>query len=95
MTDSDQVHDPRNDRVNEKEILALAAAANGALPKNILIPPGDDMALVQLTSSQVLVAVDQVVAGRHFIANTLAKPSHEMSAMLLRWLAFQLRLLLR
>ena len=59
-----------NDRVNEREILALAAAANGALPKNILIPPGDDMALVQLTSSQVLVAVDQVVAGRHFTANT-------------------------
>ena len=39
-----------NDRVNEREILALAAAANGALPKNILIPPGDDMALIQLTS---------------------------------------------
>ncbi|MDA0215007.1 MAG: thiamine-phosphate kinase [Planctomycetota bacterium] len=58
------------DRVNEKEILELAAAANGELPKHILIPPGDDMALVQLTSSQVLVAVDQVVAGRHFTANT-------------------------
>lgn len=70
MTDGEQVNDPRNDRVNEKEILALAAAANGALPKNILIPPGDDMALVQLASSQVLVAVDQVVAGRHFTANT-------------------------
>ena len=66
MTGSDRV----NERVNEREILALAAAANDVLPKNILIPPGDDMALIQLTSSQVLVAVDQVVAGRHFTANT-------------------------
>ncbi len=62
--------DPASNRVNERDILALAVAANGFLPKNILIPPGDDMALIQLTSSQVLVAVDQVVAGRHFTANT-------------------------
>ena len=58
------------DRINEREILKLAAAANGTLPQSILIPPGDDMALVQLPSSQVLVAVDQVVAGRHFTAET-------------------------
>lgn len=56
--------------VNEREILALVAAANADLPKYILIPPGDDMALVQLLSTQVLVAVDQVVAGRHFVAST-------------------------
>ncbi len=56
--------------VNERDILALVAAANPALPANILIAPGDDMALIRLASRDVLVAVDQVVEGRHFSSQT-------------------------
>ncbi len=32
----------------------------------VLIPSGDDMAMVQLDTNQVLTATDQLVAGRHF-----------------------------
>ena len=40
--------------------------ANAALPAAVVIPPGDDMALVELADHRLLVAVDQVVDGRHF-----------------------------
>lgn len=32
----------------------------------VIIPSGDDMAMVQLDTTQVLTATDQIVAGRHF-----------------------------
>lgn len=41
-------------------------AHNGALPKHVTIPPGDDMACLRLGDRDLLVAVDQVIEGVHF-----------------------------
>ncbi|MCX5640567.1 MAG: thiamine-phosphate kinase [Planctomycetota bacterium] len=46
---------------------AELAACGGA---EVLLAPGDDMALVKLAGLRVLVAADQVIAGRHFAAGT-------------------------
>jgi len=46
---------------------AELAACGGA---EVLLAPGDDMALVKLGGQRVLVAADQVIAGRHFAAGT-------------------------
>ena len=46
---------------------AELAACGGA---EVLVPPGDDMALVKLNGRRVLVAADQVIAGRHFALGT-------------------------
>ena len=43
------------------------AACGGA---EVLIPPGDDMALVGMAGRRVLIAADQVIGGRHFAAGT-------------------------
>jgi thiamine-monophosphate kinase len=43
------------------------SACGGA---EVLIPPGDDMALVGMTGRRVLIAADQVIGGRHFAAGT-------------------------
>lgn len=43
------------------------AACGGA---RVLLPPGDDMAMVALEGGRVLVAADQVIAGRHFALGT-------------------------
>lgn len=36
----------------------------------VLLPPGDDMAMVSIGGARVLVAADQVIAGRHFADGT-------------------------
>jgi len=41
------------------------AAANAALPARVTIPPGDDMAAIELGGRSLLVAVDQVADGVH------------------------------
>jgi thiamine-monophosphate kinase len=52
--------------MREFALLKHVFQANAALPAAVVIPPGDDMALVELTDRRLLVAVDQVVDGRHF-----------------------------
>lgn len=54
----------------ELELLEGVYARNAALPASVLIPPGDDMAAVAFGSETLLIAVDQVVGGRHFVAST-------------------------
>lgn len=56
--------------LDEETILSAVARDNFRLPSTVLIPPGDDMALVQMPSRQLLVAVDQVVMGVHVTAAT-------------------------
>ncbi|MSQ90426.1 MAG: thiamine-monophosphate kinase [Phycisphaerales bacterium] len=59
-----------NDPIDESGILQAVAAANDRLPASVLIPPGDDMALLEVGTARLLVAVDQVVSGVHFVAAT-------------------------
>jgi thiamine-monophosphate kinase len=51
--------------MREFEILKHIYAANSAHHPSVLIPPGDDMGMVQVTGSRVLAAVDQLIDGRH------------------------------
>ncbi|BAM04846.1 thiamine-phosphate kinase [Phycisphaera mikurensis] len=52
---------------SENALLAFVAGFNGGLPRRVTIPPGDDMAAVEIGGGSVLIAVDQVVDGRHFV----------------------------
>ena len=71
MTEAPRHHSENcDDRIRESELIALAASANFSLPDHVLIAPGDDMALVRIPGDRVLLAVDQVLAGRHFTPNT-------------------------
>jgi thiamine-monophosphate kinase len=60
--------------VRERAIVRRIVAANpalaGARGAEVLLPPGDDMALVALGGRRALVAADQVVEGRHWAAGT-------------------------
>lgn len=62
--------------MREDELLRHVYARNAQLQSratggaDVLIPPGDDMALVQLQQRNVLIATDQVVEGRHFVRGT-------------------------
>ena len=51
--------------MREFDLLEHIYGGRGGLGGHVLIPPGDDMALLALRGRQVLAAVDQVVAGRH------------------------------
>jgi thiamine-monophosphate kinase len=54
--------------LKEFDLLHAIYSANPALPTNITIPPGDDMGELTLTGgSRVLVTVDQLAEGRHFV----------------------------
>jgi len=54
--------------MREFSLLRSIYAKNASLSADVLIPPGDDMALLRLpdSSASLLAAVDQVIAGRHF-----------------------------
>ncbi len=52
--------------MRELDLLHHIYAASATAPERVLIGPGDDMALVRLEGRDLLVAVDQVVDGRHF-----------------------------
>ena len=54
--------------MREFELIKHIIAHNGALPESITVPPGDDMAVLQLGEHQLLAAVDQVIDGVHFDA---------------------------
>ena len=56
--------------MREFELLKHVYASNPALAGRVLVPPGDDMALLQLDHNRVLAAVDQLVAGRHIDLET-------------------------
>jgi len=56
--------------VKESDLIAAIVAGNAALPGHVLVPPGDDMAVLRLGGAEVLVAVDQVIDGVHFDLNT-------------------------
>jgi len=51
--------------MNEFSVLKHIFQRNAELGDRILIQPGDDMGMVQVGDEQLLVAVDQVVGGRH------------------------------
>jgi thiamine-monophosphate kinase len=51
--------------MREFDLLRHVYAANRDLDPRIEIPPGDDMAMLRLDASRVLVAVDQLIDGRH------------------------------
>ena len=51
--------------MREFELLRHIYDANTGLGDDIAIPPGDDMAMIRLAGRDLLVAVDQVVDGRH------------------------------
>ncbi len=63
--------------MREFSLLQHVYASNPSLDRRVLIPPGDDMAMVALSAASggragsgcVLAAVDQLVAGRHFDAS--------------------------
>jgi thiamine-monophosphate kinase len=51
--------------MREFDLLNHVFHANDRLPASVTIPPGDDMAMVVIPSTGLLVAVDQIVDGRH------------------------------
>ena len=52
--------------MREFELLDRIFAENAALPPSVLIPPGDDMAMLTLgASTRLLAAADSVIEGRH------------------------------
>lgn len=60
--------------MSEFELLRGIYAANAALlarhGTRVVIPPGDDMAQIHLERSELLIAVDQMIEGRHFRSGT-------------------------
>lgn len=52
--------------MREFELIRSIISHNGALPDTVTIPPGDDMAGLQLGDHALLVAVDQIIEGVHF-----------------------------
>lgn len=52
--------------MREFDLIQSIVAKNDALPDAVTIPPGDDMAAIELDQTQLLVAVDQVIHGVHF-----------------------------
>jgi thiamine-monophosphate kinase len=51
--------------MREFELLRHVFEANTSLPTHVLVPPGDDMAMLHLSGHRLLATVDQVVDGRH------------------------------
>jgi len=52
--------------VKEFRLLSRVYEHNAALDARVIIPPGDDMGMIRIGGTDVLAAVDQIVAGRHF-----------------------------
>lgn len=56
---------PYTNAVKESDLIAALVAGNAKLPPHVLVPPGDDMAVLRIAGADVLVAVDQVIDGVH------------------------------
>lgn len=67
--------------LSENALLAWVAGFNSALPGTVTIPPGDDMAALRIGGATVLVAVDQVVDGRHFVFDEVGPEAAGRKAM--------------
>ncbi|GAB4553924.1 MAG: thiamine-phosphate kinase [Phycisphaerales bacterium] len=52
--------------MREGELLAHIYRRSRDMPADVLVGPGDDCALVDIGGTPVLVATDQLIAGRHF-----------------------------
>lgn len=52
--------------MREFRLLSKVYEHNAALDARVVVPPGDDMAVVRLDGAELLAAVDQIVQGRHF-----------------------------
>lgn len=52
--------------MRELTLLQHVYDASTSLGDAVVVPPGDDLALLRLSGRELLVGVDQVVAGRHF-----------------------------
>lgn len=52
--------------MKEFRLLSRVYEHNAALDARVIIPPGDDMGMIRIGGTDVLAAVDQIVAGRHF-----------------------------
>lgn len=51
--------------LREFDLHATIRAANDALPSHVVIPPGDDLAMINLGGHNLLAGVDHVIPGRH------------------------------
>lgn len=56
--------------LREFDLLRAVYASNDRLPPGVTLPPGDDMAGIAIGGETLLAAVDQVIAGRHFLPDT-------------------------
>ncbi|MEM1446616.1 MAG: thiamine-phosphate kinase [Planctomycetota bacterium] len=52
--------------LKENELLAFIAGGNSAMPGSVLIPPGDDMAMIRVGDTDLLIAVDPLIEDVHF-----------------------------
>jgi len=52
--------------MREFDLIRRITDANPSLPGSVVIPPGDDMAMLRWGGDDLLVAVDQVIDGVHF-----------------------------
>lgn len=51
--------------LREFDLHATIRAANDSMPPHVVIPPGDDMAMIKLDGHRLLAGVDHVIPGRH------------------------------
>ncbi|MEM9416266.1 MAG: thiamine-phosphate kinase [Planctomycetota bacterium] len=52
--------------MKEFDFIQQIVASNAKLPGHVVVPPGDDMAVLRIGGAEVLAAVDQVIAGVHY-----------------------------
>ena len=61
-------HSIYNTPVRELDLLQHIYSRNAALPSRVTIPPGDDMGAVTIGGVSVLITVDQIAEGVHFLS---------------------------
>ena len=68
--------------MQESQLLEQIYAAAKSLPRHVIVPPGDDMAVIRLGEAAVLVGVDQIADTVHFHLNRtpIPKIAHKLVA---------------